>query len=140
MIDMVHTETDADGIIYAVGIEPEIIEVRGNTLASGDDAEDKGCEDEILERLKHGDIWAWACVSVTATFEGFTGSNELGCCSYKDTQDFIGCGEFDTMQSEARRDMFDAMMDAYKQAPKCLALMAKYGIDVTEMALWTKES
>lgn len=41
--------------------------VRGNALVSGDAALDKAVEDEILERLRRGDVWAWAEVEVRAT-------------------------------------------------------------------------
>ena len=33
------------------------IPVRGNAMASGDDATDRECEDDILTRLDSGDVW-----------------------------------------------------------------------------------
>lgn len=75
-------------------VHEEDTPVRGNALASGDDAEDKRVEDEIIERLQDGDIWAWCCVEVRAVWrpEGVNfhveGSDFLGACSYRDEQDF----------------------------------------------------
>jgi hypothetical protein len=60
--------------------------VRGNALASGDDAADKECEDKIIEGLKRGDDWHWALVEVRAIISSggqrFMGRATLGACSY----------------------------------------------------------
>lgn len=78
------------------------IPVRGNALASGDDAEDKRCEDAILERLERGDVWAWACVEVRASWDLYDGSDYLGACSYDSEEDFRQQGDyFDDMVDEA---------------------------------------
>ncbi len=79
-------------IQFRVLADQEHTSVRGNALASGDDAEDRACEDEIIARLDDGDVWAWAQVTVEARLdvEGqtFIGRAYLGCCSYKDEADF----------------------------------------------------
>ena len=62
--------------------------VRGNALASGDDAYDKKVEDEILERLDNGDVWAWAVVEVRAGYGDLSASDYLGACSYESEKDF----------------------------------------------------
>jgi len=86
-------------------IEEEDTPVRG-ALASGDDAEDKACEDEILARLERGDSWAWCMVKVSARFDEFEGVSYLGCCSYRDEKEFRQSGDnFDYMVKEARGEL-----------------------------------
>ena len=93
-------------VTYRIEVEQDDVEVRGNALASGDDAEDKACEDEILERLNRGDVWAWASVCVVAECEGFEGRDYLGCCCYDDEEDFKQPGGYyDDMKKRARADL-----------------------------------
>lgn len=73
-------------VTFTVELEPEDTPVRGNAMASGDDDADREVEDEIIERLDRGDISAWCCLKVTATWtapDGTTldGVDYLGCCS-----------------------------------------------------------
>lgn len=72
----------ASNVEFEVTIESEDIPVRGNALASGDKQVDKDCEDEILDRLANGDESAWCCLLVKATWEGYTGCDSLGACSF----------------------------------------------------------
>jgi hypothetical protein len=89
------------------------IPVRGNALASGDDAEDKRCEDAILARLDRGDEWAWACVEVRASFEGWKASDFLGACSYDSESDFRQPGGyFEDMRETALRELAAQLEDA----------------------------
>ena len=97
------TESD---VTFHVIAEQDHIPVRGNALASGDDAEDRRCEDEILKRLNDGDVWAWAVVEVEARYHGLVGRDVLGGCSYRDEADFREPGGyFDDMKSEALADL-----------------------------------
>lgn len=76
---------------YDITLEalPETVRVRGNALASGDDTEDKECEDQILQRLQMGDVWAWFTAKVTVRDKsGREASDYLGCCTYEDAEDF----------------------------------------------------
>jgi hypothetical protein len=79
------TEKD---VTFTLDVMEEQIPVRGNALASGDDVEDKRYEDEIIRRLENGDVWAWACVKVTAHWNDFYGDDSLGCCSYENEEQF----------------------------------------------------
>lgn len=91
---------------FVLIVEQEDIPVRGNAMASGDDAADKAYEDEIIERLDNGDVWAWACVCVTATWKGMEGVNYLGCCCYKDEADFKAeYGYYKDMKQQAYDDL-----------------------------------
>ena len=85
----------------SIHIEQDDQPVRGNAMASGDDTADRECENKVLARLNVGDVWAWANVEVCATWNGITGSDYLGGCSYADEADFKTGGYYDSMVSEA---------------------------------------
>ncbi len=89
--------------VYA---EQDCTPVRGNALASGDSAEDKRCEDEILARLESGDIWAWASVTVRVEYNDTSGEMYseayLGCCSYAAEAEFRADAYFTDMVDECK--------------------------------------
>lgn len=86
--------------------EVDDIPVRGNAMASGDDAADQAVENEILARLDNGDVWAWAHVTVTATFGGSRqGRANLGACSYESEADFRRDPYFTDMVREALEEL-----------------------------------
>lgn len=107
---------NADKATYTIRIHPEDMPVRGNAIASGDDDFDKKVEDELIERLDNGDLWAWCCVEVVAEYGGFTGSAYLGGCSYKDEQDFAAGGYNEDMKDEAREALEDELRKAAEVA------------------------
>lgn len=86
---------------------PDYEPVRGNAVASGDEALDRKIEDTILERLDGGDVWAWALVEVRCNWESFEGSDYMGGCSYEDEEDFreFSGGYFEDMKERAYSDM-----------------------------------
>lgn len=95
---------------FSFHIEPEDIPVRGNAMASGDDAADRELEDEILARLDRGDDVAWCMAVVTATLEidgeTFKGTASLGACSYEtEAQLRNECFEHYDLTSEALADL-----------------------------------
>lgn len=71
-------------VTFTVELEEEETQVRGNFMASGDDEADKADEEAIIERLNRGDVSAWCCLKVTASWNGFTAVDYLGCCSFDD--------------------------------------------------------
>jgi hypothetical protein len=86
---------------FTVVCEPDESAVRGNAMASGDDAADIRCENEILERLDRGDVWAWCSVKVIGEVHGVRReSSWLGACNYADERDFRECGYFEDMCAE----------------------------------------
>jgi hypothetical protein len=92
------------GLTFELYIAPDDACVRGNALASGDDAADRRYEDEILSRLNDGDIWAWCTVECRAVYRGFSGSDYLGGCTYAGVSDFTAPGGYwDDMKAEAAR-------------------------------------
>lgn len=100
--------TEADVVFY-LECEPEDIPVRGNCMASGDDAFDKECEDKILAELDDGNEWAWCCVKVTARLNqcpSLEGNAFLGGCSYESEEDFIKhSGYYEDMKRQALADL-----------------------------------
>ena len=88
-------------VTFSIECEEEHIPVRGNALASGDDEEDRACENEIIARLDRGDLWAWCTVKVTARWGDYEASEYLGCCSYENEKDFKAGGYYEQMRDEA---------------------------------------
>lgn len=89
--------------------EPEHVPVRGNALASGDDAEDKAHEDKILADLEWNE-WAWCSAHVRASYGGFHGDAYLACCSYESAEAFkTPGGYYEDMVEEALEDLAQAI-------------------------------
>lgn len=107
-MELVHVERKGK-ITFRLMIEQDDTPVRGNAIASGDNEEDTRVENEILERLRNGDTWAWASTKCTATVDGLDeveGVDYLGGCSYRDTKDFIQPGGYwDDMKAAALADL-----------------------------------
>ena len=96
--------------------EPEFIPVEGNASASGDDAFDQEVAHNILCRIRQGDVWAWAMVTVTVSWGPFSASDHLGCCSYANEDNFRQPGGyFDDMIDEALGELNKTTLDAYQR-------------------------
>jgi len=116
----------APEVTYRLTVEQDDTPVRGNALASGDDAEDKQCEDEILARLDRGDVWAWALVKVIAECGSFYGADYLGGCCYKDEKDFIACNDYyESMKSEALLNLKQSMKAAVQRGAEAAKLLKR---------------
>jgi hypothetical protein len=91
-----------DEVTFELTIEEDDTLVRGNAMASGDDEADRECEDAIITRLRGGDLWAWCCVKVTATWRRWSAADYLGGCSYDGETDFrVSSGHYEDMCHEA---------------------------------------
>ena len=73
------------------------IPIKGNAIASGNDDYDTQVENELIERLESGDVWAWACVEVKVSKWGHSESEFLGGCSYRGEFDFKTGGYYTEM-------------------------------------------
>lgn len=103
---------NSDDIEITLDVEQDDVPVRGNASA-WDDETDKRIEDEILERLDRGDVWAWAWVCVKARYKGFEGSDSLGGCSYASEDDFTQPGGYyEDMVHEARERLAEELIEA----------------------------
>lgn len=67
---------------------PEETPIKGNVMDCGKDQEDHKAEQMVQEQLESGNMWAWCTVEVKATWQNFTYSDFIGCCSFKSQQDF----------------------------------------------------
>jgi len=83
----------------------ETLPIRGNVMASGDDAHDRAVEDRTLAELESGNVWAWCSVQVSVVLDGFTGEAYLGGCSYDSEESFRKDAYFEDMVREARDDL-----------------------------------
>ena len=74
------------------------VPIRGNAMVSGDSEYDRKVENEIIERLDSGDIYAWFDAKVTVSIEvngvEFEGYDILGACSYTGLKQFLESGGY----------------------------------------------
>jgi len=95
-------------VIFTITAEQEDLPIRGNAIASGDEDFDEKIAREIEADLDRGNVWAWASVTVTASWAGFAGNDQLGGCSYKDEDDFRKAGGyFEDMLRESVRQLVE---------------------------------
>lgn len=104
---------NAHEVVFTLTAEPEDIPIRGNAIVSGDDDFDEKVARDIEAQLDRGNVWAWASVTVTASWAGFTGSDHLGGCSYKDEADFrVRGGYYEDMLHESVRSLMETIREA----------------------------
>jgi hypothetical protein len=121
-------------IAYEFRAEEEDISVRGNAMASGDDAADKAVEDEILARLDRGDIFAWFCAHVIARVEidgvTYEGHDYLGGCSYANEADFVReDGYYPDMRREAYADLRRRLKEAVRAGERSGAVLKRLPVE-----------
>ncbi len=124
-----------------IDIEQDDTRVRGNAMASGDDAFDKKVEDEIIERLDAGDTWAWAQVTVRIEFCGHCAEDYLGGCSYADELDFKRGGYYIDMIRRCIADLEKLIDDesANQSAEEILrSTLATIHANAAESADWIR--
>jgi hypothetical protein len=90
----------------------EDIPVRGNAMASDDDAYDKEVEDKIIDDLNSGNVWAWCTVKLTMTHipTGVSSDQYLGACSYKNEEDFKTGNYFEDMKEQAYTEIGERLL------------------------------
>lgn len=98
---------------YEIFVRQDDTPVRGNAMASGDEDYDREIEDEIINRLDNGDVWAWATIEVRATVPGIpgvSGSDYLGNCTYANQAEFEkpGC-YYDDMKAVALVSLLESI-------------------------------
>lgn len=116
MIEAVIPESE---ITYTLTLEPEYESFEGN-FATGDDDLDQSTEEWIRSELNAGNEWAWCSVKVTASWNGFDGSDYLGMCSYASESDFREGDYFEDMKAEARTALVTAVESAYVRSRKAV--------------------
>lgn len=99
------------GITFSIDVKPEDTPVRGNVLASGNEALNKAAEDEVLEELANDNIWAWCIVTVKAELDGHEASDVMGGCSYTSEEDFRKCDCFNDMKMSAALELISPFVE-----------------------------
>lgn len=112
-------------IDYEIECLPEDTPVRGNAMASGDDAFDLECENQILADQEAGNPWVWCTVKVTARCNGFRGHADLGCCNYASEEDFRTGGYYDDLKSDATDAMWNHAVQAVNRGRHASELLAQ---------------
>lgn len=100
----IEVELDGEPVVH-LEVEMEDTPIRGNVLASGDDAVDRREEDRVINELNSGNVWAWAFVRVIVQWGGFTGQDGLGGCSYESEEAFKACPYYADMVAQATKDL-----------------------------------
>lgn len=96
-------------VTFTIECLPEDIPVRGYASAI-DEETDRKTEKRIYKQLENGNEWAWCTVKVTATYKGITGTDYLGCCSYKSQKDFEkNSGYYSDMKNVAFNNLIEAL-------------------------------
>lgn len=95
------SKIDRDEIEIELILHPEYEQIEGNACACGEPDCYEAHIKPIIEDAEYNP-WAWCCVEVRATFDGVTGSDFLGGCSYKNEADFkTPGGYYEDMVNEA---------------------------------------
>lgn len=79
----------------------ETIPLEGNILVSGDAEADLLAAKIARESLAGGNVWAWGVAIVTASYDGDSGSDVLGSCSYSSEAAFRADAYFTDMVNAA---------------------------------------
>jgi len=62
-------------------------------------------EQKVYERIKQGELWAWAYVEVTARWKKWKGMASMGFISLKDEADFRRGGEYQKLREMALENL-----------------------------------
>lgn len=101
---------DESKVSYSIEASFDDVPVYGNASDSGDPVYDRRVENKILSYIRDNlsDPWAWAVVTVWATYDGLDGIEGvdfLGCCSYEDEDDFKDSDLYRDMCENAKEDL-----------------------------------
>lgn len=103
---------DFNQMEFDISVKEEFIPVEGNLCATDDPEADQALEQQVKEQLEAGNIWAWCNVGVHCTWNGFTGEDYLGGCSYESQEDFVK----DAYYSDMCRTAFNDLIRQIKEA------------------------
>lgn len=71
-------------VTFTVELEPEDMSVSGHFISGDPDyaVEERELEERIITEASQGNVEAWCCIKVTASWDGFTAVDYLGACSF----------------------------------------------------------
>lgn len=104
-------ELKMDEVAFFLKVEEEETPLEGNVLSSGYETVDKRAEVIVQEALNAGNIWAWCLVTIVAHWNGFEGKDTLGCCSYKNEEEFKQDEYYADMKQSALDDLNRVIAD-----------------------------
>jgi len=113
-------ELTLEDVTVALEAEEEEEPVRGH-FATDEPELDRKEEERILRRLEAGDRWAWFCAKVTVTWNGMSGTDCLGCCSYESEESFRKDGYYDGMVEEALAELNRKVAGAWAEIAPLIA-------------------
>lgn len=90
-------------------ILPETMSIKGNVMASGDDALDREAEENVRHQLEQGNDAAWCVAHVSAQYMGHTAHSYLGGCSYASESE-LWADELDNMREDAISALADEIL------------------------------
>lgn len=102
-------------VVIRIEAIPDDMPVRGNACDTGDEAFDHQVVNEILHRLEQGEIWAWATVAVTVSWNSQEATEYLGCCCYDDEEAFQRCGYYPDMVDAALTQLNQDLQSLYQR-------------------------
>jgi hypothetical protein len=138
--------TEAD-VTFTVEVEQDELEIRGNAMASGDDAADRELEDQIISQLDSGNMAAWCTVTVVARWtdpagDTFEGTDNIGACSFLDglhepvAAQVEGCVDDHGMRQNALVDLQRTVDTHDRRQAGELVLEAMAAVPKTTLERW----
>jgi hypothetical protein len=84
--------------------------------------------DWIRRQLEvEGNDWAWCVITIEARYGEFVGRASLGCCSYRNLNDFLMCDYYKDMKTEAADALVKAMRTSIKRGEEAKAALYELG-------------
>ncbi len=115
LAEILARDFDEADVAWGCAILPEIDSPSNGHFASGDAEADAKQIAWIYSELEAGNVYAWFHCTVTATWKDHTGTDHLGCCSYRVREDFWKLGDY------AEDMMYSALVACVGEAGVALA-------------------
>jgi len=97
-------------------VEVERQPIEGNASRTDRPDFDGQMEENICDLVRRGVVWAWASVTLVASWGLFEGKAHRHCCSYGSEEDFRqNSGQYYDMVNEAMEDLNRKVNAAYQQ-------------------------
>lgn len=111
----------AEEVAFAIRMKQDDTPLKGNVMASGDDAVDAEAEKWVRDQLADGNDWAWSDVTVIATWRSFEGQDSLSCCSYESEEDFKKCDYYKDLCAVALENLNNNIAEHFADVKDLLA-------------------
>lgn len=106
----------ANEVKFTIEANEDYTPIRGNLINSGDLEYDLKVENEIIDQVNCGNVWAWCWVKVVAHWNGFQGADTLGSCSYASRRDFVeNSGYYEDMKDIALANLNEEIAVQYNR-------------------------